>query len=157
MSVARSDRTGVIIPPPLLFLGPFFIGWLVERSHAWQVLENGRLAFILGMILATTGISVAVAGVLQFRRARTTVLPFGGTSRIVEAGIYVWTRNPMYLGMALAYAGCAFLINTAWCLVFLPVSILLVQVLVIRREERYLTNKFGADYDNYRSRVRRWL
>jgi protein-S-isoprenylcysteine O-methyltransferase Ste14 len=157
MSQTKSDRTGVVIPPPLLFLGPFLIGWLIDRWVDWQLLENARWALVLGAILVMAGIGVGGGGVWQFRRAQTTVLPFGGTARIVEAGIYRWTRNPMYVGMALAYVGFSFLINSAWCLGLLPLSILLVQLLVIRREERYLTNKFGAVYEGYRSRVRRWL
>jgi protein-S-isoprenylcysteine O-methyltransferase Ste14 len=63
----------------------------------------------------------------------------------------------MYLGMAFAYAGCAFLVNSTWCLAFLPIAIVLVQVLAIRREEKYLAEKFGDVYESYRSRVRRWI
>jgi len=157
MRLPTNDRTGVVVPPPLLFIGPFLIGWLIDRSVDFQLFENPRWGLVLGPLLVAAGIAVAGAGVWQFRRARTTVLPFGGTSRIVEAGVYRWTRNPMYLGMSLAYAGVACLINSAWCLALLPLSIVLVQLLVIRREERYLANKFGADYGGYCSRVRRWL
>jgi hypothetical protein len=63
------------------------------------------------------------SGVIEFRRARTTVPPFGGTARLVDTGIYRWTRNPMYLGMALAYAGAALLLNSLWCLVLLPLAL----------------------------------
>jgi len=157
MRRATNDRTGVVVPPPLLFIGPFLIGWFIDRSVDGQLFENPRWGVVLGPFLLAAGIIVAGAGVWEFRRARTTVLPFGGTSRIVEAGVYRWTRNPMYAGMSLAYVGLACLINSAWCLALLPLSILLVQVLVIRREERYLANKFGVAYEEYCSRVRRWL
>jgi len=157
MRLATNDRTGVVVPPPLLFIGPFLIGWLVDRSVDGQLFENPGWGLVLGPLLVAAGTVVAGDGVRQFRRARTTVLPFGGTSRIVEAGIYRWTRNPMYVGMSLAYAGLSILINSAWCLLLLPLSIVLVQVLVIRREERYLADKFGAAYEGYCSRVRRWL
>lgn len=156
MAVPRNDRTGIVVPPPLLFAGPFVIAWLIGRSRPWRLVEDGAAA-VVGVALLAAGVAIAGAGVWQFRRARTTVLPFGGTSRIVEAGVYRWTRNPMYLGMAIAYTGFAFIINSAWCLAFLPVSILLVEVFAIRQEERYLSTKFGAAYEHYRSRVRRWL
>jgi protein-S-isoprenylcysteine O-methyltransferase Ste14 len=147
----------VVVPPPLVFAGPFLAGWLIARRLPWQLLDNERLAAVIGLGLIACGAAVAAAGVWQFRRSRTTVLPFGGTSCIVEAGVYRWTRNPMYVGMALAYGGGALLINSAWCLALLPVAILLVQVLAIRHEERYLASKFGEGYERYRSRVRRWL
>jgi protein-S-isoprenylcysteine O-methyltransferase Ste14 len=140
-----------------LFATPFVAGWLIATSREWKLLGNDALAAVVGTVLIGTGVAVAAAGVWQFRRAGTTVLPFGGTSRIVEAGVYKWTRNPMYLGMALAYAGGAFLINSVWPLPFLPVAIVLVQVGVIRREERYLSSKFGDAYEQYRLRVRPWL
>jgi protein-S-isoprenylcysteine O-methyltransferase Ste14 len=63
----------------------------------------------------------------------------------------------MYLGMALAYAGAAVLLNSLWCLVLLPVAMLLAQSFAIRYEERYLAAKFGDGYERYRREVRRWL
>ena len=153
----QKDRTGIIVPPPLLFAGPFLVGWLIGRRFGWQLIDSDGFAAVIGVVVAAVGIAIAASGVWQFRRARTTVLPFGGTSRIVETGIYRWTRNPMYLGMAFAYAGFAFLINSAWTFAFLPVSIVLVQLFVIRYEERYLAIKFGDAYKSYRSRVRRWF
>lgn len=152
-----NDRTGIRIPPPFLFLGPFIVGWFITLSRPWRLLEDGAVAVAIGVALAGAGLNIAVLGVCQFTRARTTVLPFGGTSRIVEAGIYKLTRNPMYLGMAFAYAGCAFLVNSPWCLAFMPIAIVLVQVLAIEREEQYLAEKFGHVYGSYRSRVRRWI
>jgi protein-S-isoprenylcysteine O-methyltransferase Ste14 len=152
---AVNDRTGIIVPPPLLYAVPFLAAWLIGRWREWRLFDTSPT--IVAIALIGVGVVVAGSGVWQFRRARTTVLPLGGTSRIVEAGIYRWTRNPMYLGLAVVHAGGALLINSAWCLAVLPLSIALIQVLVIRREERYLTAKFGAVYESYRARVRRWL
>ena len=151
------DRTGIIVPPPVLFAGPFIVGWLIERRWQAPLLDDRAFGIVLGLAVISAGVAIAVSGVRQFRRARTTVLPFGGTSQIVETGVYRWTRNPMYLGMALAYAGAAAIVNSAWCLLFLPVALALVHVFAIRREERYLAAKFGDPYERYCSRVRRWI
>ena len=94
---------------------------------------------------------------LGVRKARTTILPFGGTARIVSSGIYQWTRNPMYVGMALAHLGFAFIANSPLCLLTLPIAVLLARVLAIGPEERYLAGKFRDEYDRYRARVPRWL
>jgi protein-S-isoprenylcysteine O-methyltransferase Ste14 len=63
----------------------------------------------------------------------------------------------MYLGLAVLYCGLAVLLDRAWPLLFLPLSILLIDRLVIPREERYLGHAFGEDYERYRREVRRWL
>jgi len=153
----NSDRTGIVIPPPLLFATPFVAGWTIGRLWEWPLLPNHTVAAAIGAVLILTGVAIAFAGVRQFRAARTTVLPFGGTTQIVTSGIYRWTRNPMYLGMAVAYVGFGLLTNSAWSLVFLPVALALVYVLAIRREERYLAIKFGDAYERYRTAVPRWI
>lgn len=153
----NSDRTGIVIPPPVLFALPFGTGWLLGRVWDWPVLPNRVVAVVLGAVLILIGSAVALAGVRQFRRARTTVLPFGGTTQIVMTGIYRWTRNPMYVGVAIAYAGFAMLANSAWAFVFLPVALGLVYALAIRREEQYLARKFGDSYQRYCAVVPRWI
>jgi protein-S-isoprenylcysteine O-methyltransferase Ste14 len=121
------------------------------------LLADRSAAFAVGAAFFAVGAGVAVAAVREFRSADTTVLPFGGTARVVTSGVYRWTRNPMYLGMALAYVGGSFVVNSGWCLVLLPVAVVLVQLLAIRPEERYLTGKFGESYKRYRSQVPRWM
>lgn len=151
------DRTGIVIPPPLWFLVPFAFGWLNDRRSPWPLAWGRGVSLGLGSILIAGGVAIALAGVVQFRRGHTTVLPFGGTSELVTSGIYRVTRNPMYLGMALTYIGLALRVNSAWCLLFLPVALALAHVFAIRPEERYLLRKFGAPYRDYCERVRRWI
>jgi protein-S-isoprenylcysteine O-methyltransferase Ste14 len=75
----------------------------------------------------------------------------------VDRGPYRFTRNPMYLAMAVAYAGIAMLLNSVWALGMLPAVVAVVDRFVIPREERYLRAKFGETYVRYCSRVRRWI
>ena len=153
----RHDRTGIVVPPPLLFAGPFFAGWLLGWRWEWRLLRNVGLSVGVGAALVVIGAGVAWAGIREFRKARTTILPFGGTMRIVSSGIYQWTRNPMYVGMALAHVGFALIANSAWCLLTLPFAVLLARLFAIGPEERYLASKFGQEYGHYCARVRRWL
>jgi protein-S-isoprenylcysteine O-methyltransferase Ste14 len=152
-----TDRTGIVIPPPVLFAAPFLVGWLLDRRFPWPLLGLRALSVGVGVALVSLGTAVALAGVREFRRARTTVLPFGGTLRIVGSGVYRWTRNPMYLGMAVAYLGFCLIANSVWCLGLLPVAVLLVRLLAIQPEERYLAHKFGESYERYRANTRRWI
>jgi protein-S-isoprenylcysteine O-methyltransferase Ste14 len=67
------------------------------------------------------------------------------------------TRNPMYVSLVALYLGLMLLINSWWPAIFLPFVVLVVDRFVIAREERYLASAFGAEYDEYRRQVRRWL
>ena len=90
-------------------------------------------------------------------RRRTAIIPFKPASVLVNSGIYGWTRNPMYLGMALAYGGLAVLFNSLAALIVLPIVLAVVQTQVIAREEAYLERAFGREYLAYKSQVRRWI
>ncbi|MFP3374627.1 methyltransferase family protein, partial [Pseudomonas sp. SIMBA_068] len=77
------------------------------------------------------------------------------TTLMATTGPYRWTRNPMYLGMALVYAGIAVGFDGAIALALLPLVLIVIQKQVIAREERYLESKFGDDYRRYKAEVRR--
>lgn len=98
---------------------------------------------------------LAAAGL--FRQLGTNVPPSQPTTLIATTGPYRWTRNPMYLGMALVYAGLAIGFDGPIALALLPLVLIAIQTQVIAREERYLEAKFGDDYRRYKAGVRRWL
>jgi protein-S-isoprenylcysteine O-methyltransferase Ste14 len=114
-------------------------------------------ARILGVALFLAGQGLDLASMLYFRRARTPVIPFKPTTAIVTDGPYRFTRNPIYLGMALSYAGAFLFLGYLWPAVTLPLTIWAVDRWVIAKEERYLESKFGTRYNDYRARVRRWI
>jgi len=114
--------------------------------------------WVAAFVALAAGILLGVASVADFRKANTTILPAGRpTTAVVDGGPYRFTRNPMYLAMTIGYLGLSLLFNTVWALLALPAVVIIIDIFVIRREERYLTNKFGEEYRAYCSRVRRWL
>jgi protein-S-isoprenylcysteine O-methyltransferase Ste14 len=88
---------------------------------------------------------------------RTSILPGGATSVVLQSGPFRLSRNPLYVGLIALDAGLALLTGSFWALLFLPVGIAALLWGAIRPEERYLAGKFGAEYAAYRARVRRWL
>ena len=160
-SDSKREHPGVRFPPPTLFIAGFGIAWLLEihfrRIRIVSTGGNTAILEILGVTFWGLGIILMVWGLVTFAMARTAILPMRPASRIVDHGPYRFTRNPMYVGMSLAYIGGALVLNSVWVLVFFPVVIALLSTLVIAREERYLSSAFGEEYDNYRRRVRRWL
>jgi protein-S-isoprenylcysteine O-methyltransferase Ste14 len=110
-------------------------------------------------LAAAAGIAVGVAGVLEFRRARTTVNPLkpNEASALVTGGIYRWTRNPMYLGMALVLLGWGLYLGNFGALVLVGAFVSYIDRLQVDPEESALEARFGDAFAAYRKRVRRWL
>ena len=153
------DHAGVLVPPPIIFVLPLLAAAFVHSRKPWPIAHEHSTLLLLGAFLAiATGVSIGLGSVSAFRRADTTVLPMGRpTTAIVESGPYAFSRNPMYLAMAIGYIGLSLLLNSLWAIVFLPGVVLVIDMFVIRKEERYLASKFGEPYRSYCSRVRRWL
>ena len=102
---------------------------------------------------------IGIAAVLGFRRAKTTINPLTpqASSALVVRGIYRWTRNPMYLAMLLVLIGWACIVSNWAALAMLPLFVATLNRLQIEPEERALHARFGAEFENYRRKVRRWL
>ncbi|MDQ4421311.1 isoprenylcysteine carboxylmethyltransferase family protein [Sphingobium sp. DEHP117] len=154
---ADDDSAHVTFPPPFVYLGFLMIGLAADRAIGQPLglppLTRGVLA--IALIVPGAGLLLAASGL--FRRAGTDVKPWKTATALVDSGVYRFTRNPMYLGMALLYAGLGFAFASAGALLLLPVVIIVIQTQVIAREERYLETKFGDAYRAYRQRVRRWM
>lgn len=146
------------LPPPLVALLLACLAWWLAPlgpGIAWP--PALRLGLAAG--LALVGLSLDLSGVLAFVRRRTTISPLSPrkSSALVTTGVYRFTRNPMYLGMACLLSAWAL-----WLGALLPwlAPVLFVAYITrfqIRPEERVLTGLFGRPYTDYCQRVRRWL
>jgi protein-S-isoprenylcysteine O-methyltransferase Ste14 len=132
--------------------------WALDRSAPLQQVI-GSPANRLGWLLIVAAAAIIATAVMQFRHARTTVDPMrpANASALVRSGIFGFSRNPMYLGMAVGLAGWAMLLGSLspWLVVasFSP----LLTWLQIRPEEAVLSALFGRDYDDYCAQVGRWF
>lgn len=151
-----ADSAGVRIPPPLIFL--VFLAGGIWVDSPWF---DGALAPLPamvagGVLFAVAIVLIIIAGGKHFA-AGSHVEPWKPTTTIIRSGIYGYSRNPMYLGMAVAQIGIAIAAGS-WvgALGVIP-SVVLIQWYVIGREERYLTAKFGQSYLDYKRSVRRWI
>jgi protein-S-isoprenylcysteine O-methyltransferase Ste14 len=156
--MVERDNPGVVVPPPLIFTGTLVAGLLLDRFAVnWTTGIGADTRYVLGGLVALVGIAPIALALDLFRRAGTRPEPWQPSSAIVETGLYRFTRNPMYLGMALFYAGVAILLDSVLSLLLLIPLLVVIQRGVIGREEAYLEQKFGEPYRQYKSRVRRWL
>ncbi|HNC45125.1 MAG TPA: isoprenylcysteine carboxylmethyltransferase family protein, partial [Acidobacteriota bacterium] len=85
------------------------------------------------------------------------IYPNQPANQIVAHGPFRFSRNPMYVAMTALTIGVSLLSNIGWILVFIPFILFALTMLVIRREEAYLTDAFGESYAQYCARVRRWI
>lgn len=132
--------------------------WLVARvTVALRVEFAWRCEVAVALEIA--GIAVAIAGVVSFRRARTTVNPLkpDAASALVVSGVYRWTRNPMYLGVLLCLLGWVVWLGSVPALFVLPLFVAYMNRFQIIPEETALRARFGAEFEAYRARVRRWI
>jgi protein-S-isoprenylcysteine O-methyltransferase Ste14 len=114
---------------------------------------------LLSIGLAVLGAAVALAGVLAFREAKTTVDPTKPelTATVLRSAVYRVSRNPMYLGFALVLMGLGAALGNAPALLMIPTFVLYIERFQIVPEERFLFAKFGIDYERYRQETRRWI
>ena len=89
--------------------------------------------------------------------AGTNVNPALPTTATVASGPFRFSRNPLYLALTLLYLGLTLAFNTWWGIVVLVPVLIIMHHGVVLREERYLEQKFGETYRQYRSKVRRYL
>jgi protein-S-isoprenylcysteine O-methyltransferase Ste14 len=152
-----SDAPGVVVFPPVLFVGTLLVGLMLHWVKPVHLLHRQNLARVLGLVILLLSWLLVRAAEKAMKRAGTNIRPDQPSLAVVTDGPFRFSRNPMYLASIGLYLSVALLLNALWPLVLLPIMIAVLDWGVVRREERYLEAKFGASYREYRMRVRRWL
>jgi protein-S-isoprenylcysteine O-methyltransferase Ste14 len=157
--VTGTGTAGVIARPPLLFLAPLLIGFVLDRLLPLPFLVPGidPAHWIIGGSLILIGLALAVSGIRNFARAGTPVRSIKPTRALVTTGIHGWSRNPIYLAMFLVYGGIGVAARSPWTLILMLPLAITIRYGVVAREEAYLERRFGDAYRDYKARVRRWL
>lgn len=148
-----TGHSAVKVPAPLIYFAGDGIGALLAWRWPWTI----PVPRWVGVLLILLGIGLALWALQSLSRAHTPVDPAKPSTALVETGPYRWSRNPIYVAMTVSSVGLALCLRTVWILALLVVVVLLIDRSVIAPEERYLETTFGAQYDAYRRRVRRWL
>jgi len=112
---------------------------------------------VAGLIVAAGGFSLSVAGYISMKRHVGDIEPWRAASVLVTDGAYAWTRNPGYLGLWIALTGVGLAFALDWLLIMIGPLCVLVSLVVVRREEAVLEQRFGRAYLDYKQRVPRYL
>jgi protein-S-isoprenylcysteine O-methyltransferase Ste14 len=152
---SNMSKATKMLPPSYLFfsllvmIGLHFVLPLVNViDYPWS---------LLGCIPLIVGMALNLIADQAFKRADTTVKPFQESSALITGGVFGISRHPMYLGMVLMLFGMAVLLGTLTPFFVVPVFGLLMQNRFIAVEERMLAVRFGAEYTDYKARVRQWI
>lgn len=152
----QRDTAGVVAPPPLIYAAGLSLGLVLGIVLPQLPIPAAAAAAGAGAV-GVAGAALAVGFFRALRRAGTAVDPGRPTTALVTSGPYRFTRNPGYLAMTLAYVAAVLATGSLGALLMLVPTLAIVDCGVVRREEHYLAARFGAAYDDYRARVRRWI
>ncbi len=151
------SRFGKPHQPPLFFFGCLLVGWGMGFLHPLAMGLSLAIRVGMSLLLLLLAVGCGGWGLHTFRRSGTTPDPNGTASALLTSGPFRFSRNPLYLALSATLASLALLLDSAWVLGMVPVLVLLLDRLVIAREEAQLRNLFGDDYAAYMERVRRWF
>jgi len=143
-------------PPPIIFGVALLVGLGVDfvcplpTMPLWLQLGSSVVA-------VTTGVLLIRSSMQSIDRAGTTYDPYAASTALVSSGIYRYTRNPGYLGLAVIQLGLALLIDSPWIAITTVIAVIVTSQFVIKLEEEKLSRAFGQEYQDYLGKVRRWI
>lgn len=155
-NTSPKNRPVPVVKPPYLYGGALAAGIVAHWIFPVILSSNAALMTALGAAFLAAGVFILVWAVKTFKKSGVD-LRFKPVGMIIDQGPFARSRNPMYVAFTLIYIGVSFALNAAWPIVLLAPVIVIIRYGVISREEKYLLQKFGAEYENYRARARRWL
>jgi protein-S-isoprenylcysteine O-methyltransferase Ste14 len=147
----------VRFPPPLVFLLAILSGVGLGRVRAAEVPIDPPIRIALGLVVLAMGVALIAAARVHFARTGQAPAPWKPSPELILEGPFRFTRNPMYVGLTLVTIGLGDALDDLWISAAAPLALLAVHFIAVLPEERYLSEKFGARYDDYVRRVRRYL
>ena len=144
------------VPPPLVTL---FFACCIYFSRDFFLTINTLALTLLSYVLFLLGFGILFTAARSFKKHNTTINPIKieTASSLVVSGIFNYSRNPMYLGMALILLGLSLKFNLIGGLIFTTLFILFITNFQIKPEEKAMQKIFGEEFVNYKNKVRRWL
>ncbi len=155
-SSSEKDWSGVIVPPPIVYLVCLVAG--LGLDFFWPIpLLPQAIQFVVGFTIIVSSFLLIGLAFRIFHRSRTPIDYRKPTTEIISTGPFAYSRNPVYVSMTMLMGGIAIAVDSPWVLAMAVPAVLIIHNFVILREEAYLERKFGDDYRRYKAAVRRWI
>lgn len=156
MNPKTRSATGISIPPPVYFMAALLTGTGLNYLSPLSLLSNEWGYIIASIFFAVSGTTM-LSVIFLFHRANTTIDVRKAASALITDGPYRFSRNPAYVSLTLLCLGIGSWFSNGWILLMVVPAILITDIRVVRKEERFLGEKFGEEYFRYKSTVRRWI
>ena len=152
----KTDHASVVVNPFVIYVGLAIAAVILQQIVPLPIITQ-LPARTLGLLLIALNFGFGLTALRSMLQVKTSPNPNRPSSVLVLSGVYRFTRNPMYVGLTLIFAGVLTFLQVTWGLLFIPLVVWLITIWVIIPEEEYLANKFGEEYLQYKSNVRRWI
>ena len=144
-----------LLPPKLFYISIFT---LLAADYFFPLAELILYPFnLIGIFIFAGGVFIAVKGKAQFKRIGTNIPTFNEPDVLVTDGLFIYSRNPMYLGFVLGLLGVAIFAGSLSALLIVVFFTIVVDRWYINFEEKMLMNKFAEEYKEYKINTRRWI
>lgn len=153
--IEQAEPAEILAAGPILALAALAVGWGIDVFIPLGGLPSPT-NYVIGGVLAVTGVAIVASGIRVMRRIDKSPDHGDEPTELLTEGPFGYSRNPLYLGIVVAYLGLTIVIDTVWPLLPL-IPLVWYFDLMARREEAYLEARFGDQYREYRNEVRRWL
>ena len=140
------------VPIPIAHILGIALGGILQLVFPKMIFQFQWIGYVLGFLLLGVGIGLSAWAVLE---AGTTNIE--SPDNLITSGPYSFSRNPMYVGWGLIYLGVALTMDSVWILALFPLVFAATHFMDVLKEEQFLREKFGDEYLDYQSRVRRYL
>jgi len=154
---SKKDHAQIVLNPFFIYILLALCAVLLQRFLPLPAVLTGQLPRMLVAAIMLINLMIGLAAARGMLTAKTSLNPRRPTTALVLSGPFRFTRNPLYLGLTVFYAGLMLVFELTWGLLLLPIVVWLITVWVIVPEEKYLEQMFGTEYVNYKTRVRRWI
>ncbi|NVN82993.1 MULTISPECIES: isoprenylcysteine carboxylmethyltransferase family protein [unclassified Vibrio] len=146
------------VPPVALFILVIVASYFCAQQLSTAAIALPYKLIVLGVGIALSGV-VGLSGIWEFRKQKTTVNPIKveTASAVVDSGIFGYTRNPMYLGLFILLFCFGYYFQNIFSILLSFVFVIYMNQFQIKPEERVLEQLFGAEYVDYKQKVRRWI
>lgn len=147
----------ILDTPPVWLILAIIVAWAQARfAPRGLSLSSGVTDLISGLFIGG-GLVLIVLAAIEFRKARTTIIPHQTPERLITSGIFSRSRNPIYLGDALILAGVILRFDAVLSLALVPIFIWWIERHFIIAEEDRMRRTFRAEFARYEQKVRRWI
>lgn len=147
------------LSPSALFLITFGLGLLLSWSYPWHLTSyiNVSVVRLTGVMILIASLMVNIFAYREFKKSVTPHAPFMKPRVLITESVFSLSRNPVYLALIFSQLGLAFVFDSIWMLLTSGLLWIVLDVVIVRAEEKVLENSFKHEYENYKKKTRRWL